>query len=433
MIRSPHRFSRRALLGGLGAGIAGLPFLPLLNRPAEAQDDYPTRLLLVLGPLNGLQRGWEPPTTGELGELGSRLAPLERHKDQLLILSGIEGAVRGFVGGHKQGMVGMWTGSSLGPDEWPLSHSIDQEIMRQHGSATPFPTVEFGVMSDLGRQDAVSRMIYGPGGSPIVPESSPYRMFDRLFGSPADSADQERIRREQRSVLDAVGGSLEQLQSRVSVEDRTKLDAHFEAIRSIERRLDGSDLTPVGAACATPTLSDSRLDLLANDNFPAIYRLQTDLLVAALACDRTRIASFQPSISISTLRFHWIEGITGQFHFDVMHGSSEEQRIATNLWFVEQFAYLLDALRAVPEGGGTLLDHTVVVWAGEMAEGNHGNYPTPHIIAGGGNRVFRLGQHLAFERQRQTRVLHAILQAFDSEVDRFGNYDDGLGPLSGLT
>jgi hypothetical protein len=174
------------------------------------------------------------------------------------------------------------------------------------------------------------------------------------------------------------------------------------------------------------------LDLRANDSFPAIYRLQCDALVAALQCDRTRIASFQPLSSISKAIFSWV-GVKTDFHFGTMHGSSEADRVKINGWFIEQFALLLKAMKAVPEGEGTLLDHTTVVWCGEFGQGNHDNAPIPFVIAGGKrNPGWKGGQHLAFPGERYTRVLQTLLVSYGIAIPRFGDNDDGKGPLPGL-
>jgi hypothetical protein len=442
MLNRARLMSRRSLLGLTGGGIGAVPFLPLLQpRAARAASSYPRRLIVMLGPLNGLQPGWVPSGTGTNFTLGQRLAPLTPFRDRLLVLSGLDGAnYIGFADGHKHGMAGLWTASTYDSRTgWPQNRSVDQEIARVHGNETPFRSVQFGVQADLEANNVFANMIYSGPNSPISAVSDPYKLIDRLFGGgesgmPGNAAG-ERLRFEQKSIVDEVRGAVDRLASRVGASDRYKLQAHIEALRAIEKRLDGtagagpSATTPT---CMVPTPAGPRIDLRANDSFPALYRLQTDLMVAALACDRTRIVSFQPLNSISTAIFKWA-GVTTDFHFGTMHGRDEAARVRINDWFVAQFTYLLEALDAVPEGEGTLLDHTTVVWAGEFAQGNHANNPTPFLMAGGGkNPGWKLGRHLALSDTRHARVLQTLLHSYGIEIARFGDLDEGLGPLPGL-
>jgi hypothetical protein len=401
--------SRRRLLRAAGA----LPFLPWL---ASANDtEAPQRLIVMLGPLNGLQPGWEPASAGPITSLPPRLEALRPFQSRLAIVSGLDGPVASFQDGHKQGMSGLWTGSTLTSSEYPSTASIDQLLAPTLSAGRPFRSLEFGVMSDVGLQSSVARMIYGPGGSPIAPESSPTRMYARLFGSST------AIHRP--NHLDVVKRQLRLAQANVSVEDKAKLESHLDALAQLERRLTSS------SACSTA--APEAIEPV-NDAFPRLYTQQLELLVAALACDRTRVASFMPTTSISNLRFRWVNGISSDFHFGTMHGGTEAQRVALNTWFVERFADLLRRLDAVPEGTGTLLDHTTVVWAGEMATGDHRNWPLPMVIAGGPRSRFAVGTVLKVDHEPFTRVLQSVLHSFGRRDLRLGAYDDGRGPLPGL-
>ncbi len=410
--------SRRKIL----SAAAAMPLVPRLTLADTVK--FPQRLLLVLGPLNGLQPGWEPGGEGAEFNLSSRLAALEPFKRRLAIVNGLDGPVASFQDGHKQAMAGLWTGSKLNAQELPTTASIDQLLAPSIGRGTAFPTLNFGVMSDVGLQTVVSRMSFGAQGSPIPPENSPDRMYQRVFGQGGGASASGGS---SKSVLNAVSDNLKLLQNMVSKDDRYKIEAHLGAVQSIEKRLD----TQTTQAC--PTAKPPATIEAVNDNFPALYDLQTDILVAALACDRTRVATFQPSISISNLRFRWVSGISGDFHFGTMHGGTEAQRVALNEWFVGRFAKLLQKLDSVKEGDGTLLDHTTVVWSGEMAAGDHRNWPHPMIIAGGPQSQFSLGQHLKVDHQSYTRVLRAVATSFGAEsLPKLGDYDLGQGPLPGL-
>jgi hypothetical protein len=190
-----------------------------------------------------------------------------------------------------------------------------------------------------------------------------------------------------------------------------------------ERRLDGS------IQCSVPTI-EGGVDHKVDDNFGAVIGLQTQLLVQALACDLTRVASFQWQCSYANTVFDWL-GFSAKHH-RVMHDATDADEATIHRWFVERFAELLDALDAVPEGDGTLLDHTTVVWGSEMGNGNHQKDPIPYVIAGG--PYFRLGRYVTYDSALpRTRMLTTLCHAMGlQDVESFGDVSPG-GPLPNLT
>jgi hypothetical protein len=173
---------------------------------------------------------------------------------------------------------------------WGGGPSVDQVIAKQVGVDTKFASLELGVQVQTA--SIWSRMCYLGADQPIPPEDDPKAAFDRIFGElGADPFGLEKIRAQRHSVLDSVVADFEALHPRVGADDRKKLDAHLTAIREIEERLDlGGQL---GGACQLPDLGGPIDDIYATANYPAIGKLQMDLLVMSLACDLTRVASVQ--------------------------------------------------------------------------------------------------------------------------------------------
>ena len=439
--RKNARFSRRALLGSLGAAGVVAPFLPLLNSHA-APGDFPARLILLFSPNGTIHENWVPTGTTDDWTLSPILAPLADFQDQLIVLDGLEVLRAGPGDGHQMGMACLWTGNQLleggefpggdgGSAGWGGGISIDQEIANAIGTETPYKSLEFGVQT--GGASVWSRQCYAGANQPLAPEDSPAAAFDRLFGDlDIDTAELDKLKAERASVIDLVKGDLDRLSTRYGADDKLKVEAHLDAIRAIEMR--NNLAVP---ACEIPIV-DTSGDHGSNDNFPTVSRLQIDLMVMALACDLTRVASLQWSASVSGTRFSWLGIDAG--HHDISHlgdgdAAMVDRMTAINTWYAGEVAYLLQKLAEVPEGDGTMLDNTIVVWGNELSRGNsHGNHPVPFVIAGGGAGAMQPGRFLQYDREPHNRMLVSLAHAMGvPSLQSFGNNDPGSGGLSGLT
>lgn len=434
-------FSRRRLLTGLGAAGVLAPFLPMLEPEGRADaGDFPKRLILLFSANGTLHENWVP-TGGEYDfELSTILAPLAAYRDQMIILDGLEVIRDGPGDGHQKGMGSLWTGSKLlASDEfaggdgssagWCSHRSIDQEVANAVGNETPYKSLEFGVQT--GGANVWSRMCYADSNAPIAPEDDPGAMFDRVFADlGVDTSALDRLKAERRSVIDLVKGDLQSLQSKMGAADRVKIEAHTDAIREIEKR--NNLATPV---CEQP-VQDHELDPFANDNFPATTRQMIDQMVMALACDLTRVATLQWSRSVSNIRFRWLDIEEG--HHSISHFGDSDPNMTDwitkiNTWYAGEVAYLLERMSQIPEGEGTLLDNSIVVWGNELSRGNsHGNRPVPFVVFGGGQGAFETGRYLTYDRVEHNRLLVSLGQAMGLDLQGFGNNDPASGGLSGL-
>jgi hypothetical protein len=315
--------------------------------------------------------------------------------------------------------------------------SIDQKIAGAIGGSTKFKSLEFGVQ--VYAANIWSRMCYADANRPIPPETNPYTMFDRVFGDlGADPIGVQKKIALRRSVLDTVGDDYGRLTQRVGVEDRLKLDAHLTAIRDIEARLGAGG--EVGGACERPTLG-APIDHNANGNYPAVGKLQMDLLVMALACDQTRVASLQWSSAVSNTVFSWLAEPIAEGHHDLSHyGDSDtaalDKLTRINRWYAEQLAYLVSKLKEIPEGeSGSLLDNTVVLWGNELARGNsHAQQNVPFVLAGSCGGALRTGRYLKYDGTvPHNNLLVSVMNAMGVPDQTFGNPAYCTGPLPRLT
>jgi len=440
-VSKKNELSRRMFVGAVGASAITLPFWRVLQGQAQPTT-FPKRLLLVFSP-NGTWPDEFYPDGGERDFTMRRiLAPLEAHRNDLLILEGVDQEISytGPGDGHQKGMGCLWTGVELLPGDtmggcdscppvsWSSGMSVDQRVAAEIGGETRFRSVELGI--DVGGAENVwTRMVYRSPGEPLPPEDDPHQAFERLFGDlGADPTGAERRRTLRRSVLDYARGDFDRLMPRLGRDDQVKLESHLQSVREIERRLEST--VELGAACMAPTLGPE-LDLRDDNNAPAIFDRMTEMMVMAFACDLTRVGSLQWNRSVGQLSFPFI-GVPDRHH-DLSHeGDSNadavEKIIRINTWYAEQFANLLDQLRAVPEGDGTLLDNTLVVWGNELGKGNsHTRRNCPFVLAGGGGG-FEMGRYLTFDGASHCDLLNSILTGFGID-ERFGDPRYSSGPL----
>ncbi|WP_437290743.1 DUF1552 domain-containing protein [Sorangium sp. So ce406] len=443
---SRRRLDRRTFLRGVGGLAVALPFLDAMSGSASAVE-FPKRFVVFFTGLGTVKKAWQPTGTEASFELGEILAPLAPYRDKLLVVEGVdmESAYNGPGDAHQQGIGQALTGTELQEGTlfpyacnpaarvgWGGGISVDQFLAAQLGQRTKLSSLELGVQVQYA--NVSSRVSYLGPGQPVPPEDDPRAAFDRLFTDlSADPADLARRRALRRRVLGDVMEDYGALAQKLGGEDRQKLEHHLDALNEIEARLEAPGL--LGGACALPALGEP-LDVYANDNFPAIGRLQIDLLATALACDLTRVASIQWSATQAGKVFTWLgqsETHHALSHSNLADEDKQRQLIDIGRWQAEQLAYLLGKLDAVPEGAGTLLDNTIVLWCTDISEGqSHSRRDMPYVIAGGAGGALRTGRYLRYAGDPHNNLLVTLCNAMGVEVSTFGNPAYCTGLLPGL-
>lgn len=353
------------------------------------------------------------------------LEPLTPVKNELTILDGID--FKG-VANHDRGMQYMLTASEFETSP-TQGASVDQYIASSVGQNTRFSSLELGVQTSAFGGNVQTRMSYSRAGVFVPPNDDPRDVHRRLFGDERTSSEALYARR--LSVLDVLRSEIRDVSSRLDGAEKAKLDAHLSALRQVEN---GFGAPPPGCPSPGPVLA---LDPHENDNFGAVGRAQTDLLVTALACDMTRVASLQWSHTVSPTVFSWLGLSLGHHelsHIEDSNAAGVADFIATERWFAEQFRYLVDRLAALPEpgGDGRMLDHSIVVWCKELGDGRlHDCISVPFVIAGGGGGLVP-GRYLRYDAEPHTKLLVSLCRAMGVDIDVFGTADHGTGPLEGL-
>jgi hypothetical protein len=453
---------RRTLLQLSAAALA--PFVPIgpLRAATPAPDARVKRLVLLFSPNGTIYDAWKPTGGTTDFKLSPILSPLEPLRTKIIVVDGLQKKDQG--GDHHQtGMAKTWTGSLLVGNDFgtgaynkalPNGMSIDQavasDIAAKQMPPLPFRSIELGVQTtsrdDLG--PAWRQMIYTGPGQQRPPQNDPYAMFDSLFTGPAakNQTELDQIRAEDRSVIDRVTGDLKTLSGAMGTTDRQKLDAHLTSIRAIEQRL--STNVPSCDTTTIKTAIGSKIDIKANDNFPALVKLMSDILVLALKCDLTRVASIQWSVSVGNVVHKWAgplptsgmasePGLSAVGHHESSHNDGNPDHIAyltrVNTWYAQQVAYLLTQLDGINEGGNTLLDNCLVAYGNELcAGGAHSIDHIPFVLAGGAGGAIQPGRFLKYNGALHNGLLVSIGRAMGLDITKFGTDDDGKGPLSGL-
>jgi hypothetical protein len=300
------------------------------------------------------------------------------------------------------------------------------------GQGTLLSSLELGVHAL--DNDVQGRISYSGPAQPLPPMNDPLSVFTRLFSNLDVNAgsEVERLRARRQSVLDTVRDQFGALAPRLSSSDRSKLDAHLTLVRDVERRLTGE--TSTTSECAAPERPPV-LDSTNESDIPTIADLEIDLLALAFACDLTRVASLQFSTALNRVRYPWINS-AGEGHMLSHSGSSDTlakaQLVARDTWHSGRLARLLKRLSEIPEGNGTALDNTLVLWGNEVAVGStHAHTDLPFLMAGGG-WYFRTGRTLTYQAASHNNLLVSVLNAMGVPSQTFGNPSVCTGELPGL-
>ncbi len=440
---------RRTFLHGAGGLAVGLPWLDAMLDPKLAYgggSGGPPKRLVVFFSNNGTYHPNYIPSGGEYDfTLSPILEPLAPHRDRLIVTSGIDMEVS--YNGYESGSPHAWIGSILSgalsiqnPDSgWVTGggQTLDQYLGEQIGQDTRFPTFEFGVQAQQYNGNAEAHLSYAGPAEPIAREDDPQTVFDRLFGDfEADPSDAAARTARRQLVIDAVKEDMDRLKAKLGTDDRQRVDQHLESIRDIEQQIQTGGLD---SACSIPDIGDPTGggSLYRDDVYPAMGRAAMDMLVASLACDLTRVTTLQWNEALGSRTFTWL-GHDELWHEISHKGDGDalgnQQKTEVNRWYAEQLAYLASRLESIPEGDGTLLDNTLIVWVNELGRGNaHDRRNMPFVLLGDAQGHFQTGRYLSYAGDSHNNLLVSIANAMGVDIDTYGEAAYCSGPLSGLT
>ena len=430
--------NRRNFLKHAGISTAALPFLQNLESISFAKNNPPKKRMVVFFSPNGVipDEFW-PTEEGENYQLKEILSPLEPFKKQTTILHGVCDKVRGDGDNHMRGIGCLLTGIELFPGNvqggshtpagWASGISIDQEIknylQKSEATKTRFGSLEIGAMVPE-RADTWTRMSYSGPNKPVTPVDDPYQLFSKLYGQ---SKDREILG----SVLDNVISDLNKVSQKVSKEDKKILEEHATLVREMEKEIKN---IKVDSKHPVPQIEPGIRE--ENDNLPKLSRMQMDLLHSSFVADLNRVATYQFTNSVGMARMNWLgisEGHHQLSHEPDTNKAAVEKLVKINKWFCQEIAYFANKLKNTPEpnGSGSMLDNTLLVWTNELGKGNsHTLDNIPFVLIGGGN-FLNIGKSHKFPKVPHNRLLMTFAHCFGHEIKSFGNPDYCKdGPLS---
>ncbi len=440
MNNSIHK-SRRHFLRGAGVALT-LPWLeslPLFAQDGKVMNKPPVRFAHLFFS-NGIKpSNWWAKGSGATMEFGPAAEPLAQIREDLVFLSGLYHP-KAFVSTSPHlGRMNLLSGAqvSLDPNEIRVGTSFDQILAARIGNQTAVPSLVLGIEpNELRLEDGLS-MIYGSNISwvspskPATKEIYPSRTFDQLVGDP-------KGRQLDRSILDAVLAEAHSIKPKVSTNDRKKLDEYLESIRDIEKRIDHA-AKEERLEGWKPTLKQpnmARPGEQVPQNVPDHMKLMMDLIVLAFQMDKTRLATLMLNNDLSQMNFKFIEGVRGALHLDLTHNGKapelEAMYLKTNQFHVQQFTYLVERLKAIDEGGTSLLDNSVLMFASSLYDGNaHGADQLPIVLAGKAGGALKTGRILDYldkgnDNRQACSLFLSLMDLMGVRLDRFGDTDKRL-------
>ncbi len=438
------QLARRTFLRGLGAAVA-LPWLDAMTPAFAAASAKPaTRMAFCYVPNGIIMENFTPAAVGPLAELPRILQPLEAHRKDFNVLTGL-GHINGRALGDGPGdharaastfLTGVHPKKTAGADIH-VGVSVDQVAALKIGSATRFASLELGCEDgrlvgncDSGYSCAYSNSIsWRTATTPNPAEVNPRLVFERLFGAEGDDpATQAKRGRYNKSILDFVREDTRKMSLSLGPTDRRKLDEYLSAVREIEKRIETAE---------KQSRPDFRPDMERPAGVPVEYvdhvRLMFDLVAIAFQSDQTRIASLMLAREGSNRAYREI-GIS-----DAHHGLSHHRNMTENIeklaqinrHHIEQLGYFLAKLKSIPEAGGNLLDNCMIVYGSGLADGNrHTHTDLPVLLAGGGAGSIRSGRHVRYNESPMANLFLGMLDRMGVPTDTLG---DSNGKLEHLT
>lgn len=430
---------RRTLLRGIGAAFA-LPLLDAMVPALTAQEATVAnpsklrRLGFVYMPMGCEISRWTPSGQETLDELSPTLSSLAPVREQVSVITNLE-LRNAYPGTHATSNASFLSAAAAKRTEstdFHLGTTVDQIAAQQIGRDTPLSSLEMSMdlLSVVGQCDNGYACVYqnclswSTPTTPLPSEAHPRIIFESLFGEGGSSAERQAALHRKASLLDSVTEELSRLQRSLGPGDRSRIDEYLTSVRDVERRVQQAE----SAAGDNPLP-----DLDRPTGVPASYadhaRLMFDLQVLALQGDITRVITFQ--LARETSNRSYLElGIAEPHHPLTHHGNDPDKmaKVATiNQFHVSLFAEFLEKLKAVREGDGTLLDHSLYLYGSGMGNPNvHDHVNLPILVAGGAAGKMKGGQHIRYEQPAPLANLHLTL------LDRVGVSMDAFADSNGL-
>ena len=432
MLITRRHLPRRTFLRGMGATVA-LPLLDAMT-PALAQAPTPPpRIGFIYFPHGAIMAQWTPETVGRGFAFKETLQALAPYQSRLSIVSGLHHRAADSTAVHSLSPTTWLSGVRPKPTQGVdalAGVTADQIAAAAIGQDTLLPSMELATEDHSGLIGACDRdygciymntLSWRTPTSPMPMEINPRKVFERMFGQGGSAEARLARQHEDRSILDALLGQATDLRHELGAHDSAKIDLYLESVREIERRLERAE-----------SQADRNADLEipgAPPGIPFVYEdhvaLMFDLLALAYEADITRVFTFMMAREISNRTYPQVDVTEG--HHAVSHHANRPEKMAMNVriqrYHVSLFAKFLARLDATPEGDGTLLDHSILLYGSNMSNSNaHDHFPLPNVVVGGAGGRHRGGRHVkAEDHTPMTNLLVTLLDKVDVPLEALGD------------
>jgi hypothetical protein len=432
MFITRKHLSRRTVLKGVGCAVS-LPLLdammPAGTALAKTAAAPQVRLGFFYFPHGAIMEKWTPAQAGRDFEMSPILEPLTAFRSQLTVISNIGNKPAESRAVHAL-VPATWLScvhprESVTPD---MAVTVDQLAARHIGLETTYPSLEVATAQGQGVGSACERgygcsysgtLSFSTPSTPLPIESNPRQLFLRLFGQ-GDSPEERRfITQQTSSLLDMISGEAAALRGSLGPQDRATLSDYLESVREIERRVRNATVSDV-ARLKLPEVPGA-----TSENFDEHLNLMFDLIALAYQGNLTRVQTFMIAPEVSEQTYNHI-GVPDAFHALSHHANDEAKKarlVKIQRYHTDAFARFVGKLAKMPDGDGSMLDHSILLYGSNMSNSNlHNQYPLPTAILGTGCGKIRGGQHINFEtRTPLANVLLTILQRAGIEIGQVGD------------
>ena len=442
MFISKRALPRRAMLKGLGASVA-LPLLesmiPAGTALAATAAAPKSRVGCIYIPHGATMDKWTPKGEGASFEFSETLQPLVPFRDRINVISDLahapvapwSGEDTGGAENHVRAAAVFLSGAHpVKKNEAHVGITIDQVAAQHVGQDTPLPSIEMSMeplnltCGDAGFTCAYRNTLSWASASlPLPMENNPQIVFERLFGDGSTDAQRAERRQQSRSLLDSILREVPSLEKDLPAGDKRRLRDYLDEVREIERRVKQVD----AQLSRNLDLPDAPVGIPAA--FEDHLKLMFDLQVLAYKSEITRISTLMLARENSNAVYP-ATGVREGFH-NASHHSNErknmDQFAVINQYHVKMLAYFLEKLRSTPDGDGTLLDHSMILYGSSLSDGNEHNFdPLPIVLAGGASGRLRGGRHV--RHAPHTPMANLLL----TMLDKLGAHVDAIGDSTGM-
>jgi hypothetical protein len=434
MFISKKALPRRTVLRGLGATLA-LPLLdamvPAMTASAQTAANPPRRFGAVFVPLGERPGFWTPATVGANFEFTPILKPLEKFRKQVTVVSELCDPLDGHATTVSAWLSGALPKKTFAEDVYN-GETVDQVIARKIGRETPLPSLELatedftGYIGGCDTQYSCAYMntiSWSSATTPVPMEINPRVVFERLFGRPGTAAQRKQRMQTDKSILDSLTADVKDLERGLGARDLGRLHEYLEHLREVERRIELSEKS------GAKSLQDVDAPFGIPEAWEEHARLMFELAALAYQADITRVLSYMMAKDASMISYTNL-GISEPHHSTTHHlelPESVPNLVKINTYHMSLFAEFIERLSTTPDGDGSVLDHSLILFGSGMSEANtHSRLNIPTLLVGGSSVGFKGNRHIQTGTETPfANCLLSLANVYGCDLDRFGTLSTG--------